>query len=73
MKTGPALPLTRPSILRRIAEACRALRDYFCTDYDGIGGYEANSSRIPPGAWLGAVIVLGVAFWALLIGAVVGF
>ncbi|WP_158215252.1 hypothetical protein [Candidimonas nitroreducens] len=41
--------------------------------YDGQGGYQKDSSRIPEGAWLGAAVVLGTAAWLLIIGAVVGF
>jgi len=41
--------------------------------YDGMGGYQKNSSRIPVKAWLGLAVFCLVMYAVLLIGAAAGF
>lgn len=41
--------------------------------WDGQGAWAKDSSRIPPGAWLGAAVVIGLFVAVAFIGAAAGF
>lgn len=56
MNTGPAFPLTRPSLLKRLMNAIDP-------DYSGLGAWAYDSKSIPLFAWIG-----GAAFVAGFIG-----